>query len=111
MIKKIIILSLIFMTGCAGYKNSYKCDPATGVKCKSISTINKMIDSGAIKSNTASTVVTKFEPIVVNGSVTRQPEIVMNIWLASRTDQYGIYHDANNLRAVVKAPRWIKEQK
>jgi hypothetical protein len=111
MIKKTTILSLVFMVGCAGYNNSYKCDPAKGERCKSISTINKMIDSGAIKSNTTNSVVTNSKPMVIGGSVVRQPEIVMNVWLSPYTDQYGIYHNSNNLRAVVKEARWGQEKK
>jgi hypothetical protein len=113
--KEIIsLLVVILCTGCAGYKNTYDCKPAAGVRCRSIAEINTMITKGNIKSNSA-TPIPKVTPTVSSVAsskkIKRSQEVVMQIWVASYTDPYEIHHGAHALHAVIKPATWYGSNK
>lgn len=106
--KLLILLIAITTTGCAGYKNTYACKPSDGVRCKSIATLNQMIDSGKIKTNSSSSRAVSQESFVSGNNLQRSQEKIMQIWLPSYSDSSGIYHSAHHIQAVVKEPTWYE---
>ncbi len=47
-LNKIIILSALCASGCSTYQESFDCPVGEGVRCASLSTINRKMDKGEI---------------------------------------------------------------
>lgn len=57
-VNKFMILSALFASGCSTYQESFDCPVGEGVRCASLSTINKKMDKGEIALEEETTQVT-----------------------------------------------------
>ena len=115
------LLIMIVLSGCAGYGNSYKCTPSSGIRCKSIPEINAMIDNHAIAGLKKESSKNKVIPVSNKGvdqslitsaslhpRVIRVPEETMTVFINAYIDADGTYHHDNILQVVVNQAYWKK---
>jgi len=50
-LKKAILISAVCLSGCSTYQESFDCPVGEGVRCASLSTVNKKMDRGEIEIN------------------------------------------------------------
>ncbi len=104
----LIMATVIILTGCA--TQSFDCPYKDGVRCKSVSEVDKLISAGKIGKNECS----KQKPEVLlstmppsSASTLRTQEEVIQIWVAAFEGEDGTYHQETVLNTVLRAPQWI----
>jgi len=124
--KKIIpllFLTVLCLSGCGVHKSQFDCDIATGMNCKSMGRINKIIDEN--DSNDSSANIRKlssnqnikeqlesFPDQAINASLThdldviRIPEQTMRIWVAPYKNNSDEYVDAFQMHIVTQEGHW-----
>ncbi len=48
-LKKTILISAVCLSGCSTYQESFDCPVGEGIRCASLSTVNKKMDRGEIE--------------------------------------------------------------
>ena len=111
-----IIISFLFITGCASSAN-FDCPASRGIKCKSISVIDRMVTDGSIdninmarnthknKDYTADKIT--FPQHTLSNAPTRTTEQVLQLWVAPYETVDGIYYQQAFLNVVVKNGGWV----
>lgn len=112
---KIALMMLVGLTvtGCSLSNEQFDCKYDKGVGCKSITEVNKMVDSGAFGSNQPAsiTVVTKNQKNSNAMVVERVTEQHLRIWLAPMIDEQGQLHEGQLIHTVLRPGFWfIKEE-
>jgi len=112
-LKPLILILPIILTGCAAMDSSFDCNVGSGGKCASMPTINKMANRGMFHSSRsrASRAIDYKLPDVnydarEKDSLLRLNESVQQVWIAPYEDTSGIYHDASSIYMVAKKGRW-----
>ena len=130
--KKLIVLpSLLLCTalsGCASMNSNFDCPMKPGVMCKSLDSVNGMVDQGQLgkesdtdckdchngKSNSKST--NQFSAFntpfpakmgIQPGAPVRYSESVLQVWVAPYEDAQGNYHQESDVFTVVKGGHWV----
>ena len=110
-LSKFMLLGLIFMvSGCATNQH-FDCKQNNGIKCKSLSEIDRRVTSGEIGENSQ---VKKPNSLYLSNASTiktqsnlRTKEEVGQIWIAAYETKEGIYHQPNTIHTVLKPSKWI----
>lgn len=115
-----ILIQLGGLTACSIMNSSFDCPNKSGVNCKSLDQINRMVDSGEIRGRmqTGCAGVAKctdgaeFQSFPVSasfrsGQPIRYGETVQRIWIAPYEDSEGNYHQDSIIYAVMKGGHWI----
>ncbi len=111
-ISKIMLLGLIFIvSGCATNQH-FDCKQSNGIKCKSLSEIDRRVTSGEIGDNynikhkkSNSLYISSVEENKSQLNL-RNKEEVAQIWIAAYETKDGIYHQANTVHTVLKPASW-----
>lgn len=119
------LLSLFALTGCSSYQEGFDCPAGVGVGCKSLSTVDQMIERGQLpKPIPEDEVNHEVIPSVtspraysdltvrqgVNApSIIRIPEQSLRVWIKGYTDDRGHYHDHAVIYTVVQPASWQVE--
>lgn len=113
-----LLVSAIFLSGCAGMNGQFDCNASSGGRCAPMSQINKMADYGMFR-EAAPHKVTSFTgtknqsygyPInTFAGAPIRNSENVQQIWIGPYEDASGNYHEPSYVYAVIKKGSWIGE--
>lgn len=104
----LIMATAIILTGCAS--QSFDCPYKDGVRCKSVSEVDKLVSAGKI--GKAECFQQKPEVLLSpmppsSASALRTQEEVIQIWVAAFEGEDGIYHQQTVLNTVLRAPQWI----
>lgn len=125
-LKIILSLFVVTLTGCAGMNNDFDCSKVggQGVGCVSMGHVNSMADHGAFTFNdkpqasTVSTTIQVSSNEVMNkslgfkrvtptaGKPTRTVDEVDRIWIAPWKDKGDNYHDSNFIYTVITYSHW-----
>lgn len=99
--KIILPLTLITLSGCSTYSESFDCPPGRGVGCQSLSAVNQMIEEGHLPlSQTASTKKLDEEfTVETQGVQPLEKDPYFKIWIAGYEDETGSYHEPTYLYA------------
>lgn len=111
----LMILSILFLTGCSAWQEDFEQKPVRGMPKASIHEISTKIDKGEIReddvgsvraiglnSGTSGNTGTYFS----DGRVSRGYEEVHRIFIAEYEDENGNLHSGHNLYIVVKPAKW-----
>jgi conjugal transfer pilus assembly protein TraV len=116
----IFLILAILLSACSTTSETFDCEPGKGVGCRSITTVNKMIDQGHFASPSlgvmslqssviASAQVLPFsEEIVLSDKtiVQRSPEQHIRVWIAPYQDEAGNFHEASLVHSVIQTAFW-----
>ena len=134
---KIISLSMVLMlSACSTSSEVFECEAGKGVGCKSISTVNKMVEQGKLSNNdepdsskavapvfapnglthdaltaetmTAPTKTADNEEIVLSDQTTvnRVREEHLRVWVAPFQDDQGNLHEGSVIHTVIRSGYW-----
>jgi len=122
-----IFLSFIclFLTGCSTSSETFDCQVGQGVGCKSISTVNKMVDQGYLEDEKGeeaapSSVLSSSSPVISTASLSQQldtpladefsvhriQEEHLRVWIAPYQDIQGNFHEGSIVHTVLKPGYW-----
>ena len=123
--KPFIALSLLGLTACSSYQEGFDCPAGIGVGCKSLSTVDQMIEQGQLpkavpeddrvealvvlassRLNYDSQVRQEIDPQPSRLSVSRIPEQSVRVWIKGYTDGQGNTHDHAVIYTVVQPASW-----
>ncbi len=106
----LIMGTVMMLTGCASNQR-FDCPYTDGVRCKSVSEVDKLVSSGRIgkkdccsKAKIEDTLSSLSPPPV---STLRTQEEVIQIWVAAFEGEDGINHQQTVLNTVLKSPQWL----
>lgn len=119
----ILFTLAVLLVGCSSSSETFECEPGKGVGCRSISTVNKMIDQGHFASSpllaatlpepdltrmTQAQPLTFLEEIVLSDQslVQRSPEQHIRVWVAPYQDEAGNLHEASFIHSVIQSGFW-----
>lgn len=114
-ITKFILLGLtVALSGCATNQR-FDCKLTNGVKCQSLSEIDRRVTSGEIgQDNRRKTKHTPANSLYLASAETpdnktnlRTSEEVAQIWIAAYETKEGIYHQPKTLHTVLKPSSWV----
>jgi conjugal transfer pilus assembly protein TraV len=121
--KKIIFMFpvIILLSSCAEMNSQFDCPMKAGIRCESITSINKRVDRGELGVNDSNSIDNKNAPVMpaytqstfnapryrFKGEPLRYAETVQRIWIAPFEDKQGNYHQENDIYTVAKPGRWI----
>jgi hypothetical protein len=95
-----LLFCLVNLSGCSTYSETFDCSPGTGVGCKSLNQVNKMVEKGHLpyREEEDISVVTTIPDRTLpprDGPVTLTAEAVptQRVWFTPRRDSYGHYVD------------------
>jgi hypothetical protein len=107
----------ILLFGCSSsYKETFDCEPGSGIGCKSISQVNQMVDYNPL---TDSPLLSKAPtPIIPSkavylggkGKIVRIPEETMRVLIMGYRDEQGNFHENTVIHMVSKQATWGKIQ-
>ena len=100
-------MSNLMLSGCADMNSQFDCPMKPGVRCESLDQINARVDRGEL----GSIAIPSYKKSDENEpyySPVRSKEKVMHTWIAPYEDQYGNYHDGNDIYSVSQGSRWEK---
>lgn len=111
---QLILVSLVLIiSGCATNQR-FDCKQSSGIKCQSLSEIDKRVTSGEIgqdkhKSKLNSLYISGLseEENPVRSSNLRTKEEVAEIWIAAYETKEGIYHQSNTIHTVLRPAKWV----
>lgn len=117
-----ICLSLV---GCSTSSETFDCQVGKGVGCKSISTVNKMVDQGYLEDEKGeeaapSSVLSSSSPVISAASLPQQVETPLideffvqriqeehlRVWIAPYQDVQGNFHEGSIVHTVLKPGYW-----
>jgi len=101
-----LIPLLLILNGCA--KQKFDCPYTDGVRCKSLSEVDKAVSSGFLENNqsTKAKEAKKLTFTPVPDSPLRTSEEVLSLWIAPYQTEEGTYHEASRLHFVVRPAEW-----
>lgn len=112
----IMLISLSLLVGCAnpGMHTQFSCGKGKGVGCKSVSEVNKMVESGEIfnaseKKKSKRIKGSKLHYAKPHKDITgpeRFPEQHISVWFAPYVDDQDNFHEQRRLYTVVKEGEW-----
>ena len=125
------LLSLLALTGCSSYQEGFDCPAGVGVGCKSLSTVDQMIERGELPkpiledNNVEGLTLSSTRTSLTNDSyvnepqsrligsefsspstIVRNPEQSLRVWIKGYTDDQGNYHDHAVIYTVVQPASW-----
>lgn len=114
----LVLMMLIFLSGCAKMNAQFDCPMKGGLSCASLDDVNAKVDRGEIgESEYASNHSMLVNHITYQPSVysTKAPlskpkrigEKVQHIWIAPFEDTAGHYHGESDIYTVIKPGVWI----
>ena len=86
--KKICLIILPILSGCAVYGEQFDCGPGMGVSCKSLTAVNRMVETGDLPLNAEA------PPVGVDAFPKQQS---LRIWMNGYEDATGNFHNATTL--------------
>jgi type IV conjugative transfer system lipoprotein TraV len=121
--KKVIFLSVLMLSGCMG-NQKFDCPYNDGVRCLSVSEVDKQVSSGQIATTDKEVKKkkkfklfsfldkTELAPVpdpvqLSHSSALRTQEEVVQIWIAAYEGEEGIYHQPTVLNTVLKPAQWV----
>lgn len=105
----ILMTSLLFLTACTSYKEGFDCEAVSGVGCRSISEVDKMIDEGKIEADDTSNKKPNPQEESKEDNKHVRPIKGVHVWIAPYSDDDGTAHGAQNLFVPIKPnPRGIE---
>lgn len=113
-LSKFMLLGLMLMiSGCATNQH-FDCKQNNGIKCKSLSEIDRRVTSGEIgekphlkSKNMNSLYLSNASGSQIQSNL-RTKEEVGQIWIAAYETKEGIYHQPNTIHTVLKPSKWVK---
>lgn len=112
-LKPLILILPIILTGCSAMNSSFDCDVGSGGKCVPMPTVNEMANRGMFQGSRGriGRAIDYKLPDVSNyasekDSLLRLNESIQQVWIAPYEDTSGIYHDASSIYMVAKKGRW-----
>lgn len=118
-IQKLALLGVILMlSGCATNQH-FDCKKNNGIKCQSLSEIDKRVTLGEIGKSTPevntdkrSIYLTGVEyekttPKIFSHHHLRTKEEIAQIWVADYETKEGVYHQSKIIHTVLKPSRWV----
>ncbi|MEN8236228.1 MAG: hypothetical protein ABFQ95_01570 [Pseudomonadota bacterium] len=90
---------LLLVSGCSTYKETFDCPAGVGVGCKSVSTVDALLEVGQLpiaadeaKENQYSEPThIPLGPVSLQTNAARTPDAKLRIWLAGYADEHGVY--------------------
>jgi conjugal transfer pilus assembly protein TraV len=129
-LQALIFLTLaILLSACSTTSETFDCEPGKGVGCRSITTVNKMIDQGHFAYPPQGT-APLLSPVIASSSqavsealpqalsvseeivltdktvVQRSPEQHMRVWIAPFQDEGGNFHEGSLVHSVIQTGFW-----
>lgn len=92
--KKICLIILPILSGCAVYGEQFDCGPGMGVSCKSLTAVNHMVEVGDLPLNA--------ETPLVEGDTSPKPDS-LRIWMNGYEDATGNFHNATTLEVPMES--------
>ncbi|OJX11911.1 MAG: hypothetical protein BGO77_04615 [Caedibacter sp. 37-49] len=95
------VTSFILLTACTSYKEGFDCEAVSGVGCRSISEVDKMIDEGKLgaeEDHGSSHPETPPKEVAVE----KQQDSLnkargVHVWIAPYSDDEGVWHGSQSL--------------
>ncbi len=113
-IEILILVGCVTLVGCAS-NQKFDCPQVGGVRCQSMSEIEKLIDSGELEQNKTSKKkiinINKnnfYLPITYPYNPSRIQEETIEVWVAAYESVDGIYHHPTLLNAILNPAKWDK---
>jgi len=117
-IKMLLLITMVFaLSACGTMNSSFDCPNKVGVSCKSLSEVNRMVDSGQIRTQSAEVASYKQDGLVASqtsadmtayyGAPLRYGETVQRIWIAPYEDKDNNYHQDSVMYSIIKDGHWI----
>jgi conjugal transfer pilus assembly protein TraV len=113
-LKIILIIPIIFLTGCAGMNSKFDCNIGPGGTCRSMDQVNKEASSGVFNTNSIPVSAARqnstnlgYPLLAYKGQPIRTGETIQRIWIAPFEDQDDNYHEPSYVYTVVKKSEWI----
>ena len=103
--KILLPLILIALTGCASQK--FDCPYIDGVRCKSLSEVDKQVNQGKIGNTPKNGEPKKLAFVKAPDSPLRSQEEVLSIWVAPYQTEDGTLHEEKTMHFVAKPAEWI----
>jgi len=105
----LIMATVMILTGCAS-NQCFDCPYTDGVRCKSVSEVDKLISAGKIGKKDCSkqkkeVYLSPMPPS--SASALRTQEEVIQIWVAAFEGEDGIYHQQTVLNTVLRSSQWV----
>jgi len=120
------LIALSFLSGCSTTSEVFECEAGKGIGCKSISEVNKMVDTGKLAHNdehdflkAVAPVFEKYTPatetreaglneIVLSDQtmVSRVQEAPLRVWIAPFQDEQGNLHEGSVIHPVIRPGYW-----
>jgi len=103
-----LFLSLILLSGCAPYSESFDCPLGSGVGCHSLNKVNQMVEEGQLPLQDTSDQETPKEeshppqPFIEAKNVD-QPRL--KVWMTAYEDEEKIYHDPSYVYVAMNKDR------
>ncbi len=96
------ITSFILLTACTSYKEGFDCEAVSGVGCRSISEVDKMIDEGKIGTDDTSNKESNPQEESKEDNKHLGTMRGVHVWIAPYSDDDGTMHGAQNLFVPLK---------
>ena len=126
--QSVFVVSACFLAGCVGvYDQQFDCGVAPGIGCKSISTVNELIDNDQLKKEITGS-SEKAKPVCKVGkalpaftsvssvgkvpgeTISRHPEQTLRIWIAPHEDRNGDFIKESFVHTVITPGKWIEDK-
>lgn len=125
-----VLLSFVCLSlgGCSTTSETFDCEAGKGVGCKSISTVNRMVDQGSfgqvrlgeVEEVAPSSELPSSAPIISTASLPQQAEVSISdeffvqriqeehlrVWIAPFQDAQGNFHEGSIVHTVLKPGFW-----
>ncbi len=102
--KTVIVLSLLVLSGCG---QSFDCPYKDGVRCLSLSEVDKQISAGKLNQKNKAKPLKALEPQKVPDSPFRTVDEVLTVWVAPYQTEDGTYHEEKLMHFVARPAEWL----
>lgn len=123
-----LILIMLTLTSCSTYNSQFSCKPSKGIGCKSLSTVNELVNDNKLESEIANLndkckdcdkkEINAAEPVAIDDTpyisteneeeVQRSKEKIIKIWFNEYEDLEGNYNSDQVVYSVLQPSKWIK---
>ena len=117
---------LILLSGCSTTSEVFECEAGKGIGCKSISEVNKMVDTGKLANNEEPDSLKAVAPVFAQNNVNSQnnpidgnqiilsdqtmvkrvQEAPLRVWIAPFQDEQGNLHEGSVVHTVIRPGYW-----
>ncbi|MBY0281471.1 MAG: type IV conjugative transfer system lipoprotein TraV [Alphaproteobacteria bacterium] len=117
---------LMLLSGCSTTSEVFECEAGKGIGCKSISEVNKMVDTGKLAHNEEPNSLKAVAPVFAHNNmntesnpvkaheivlsdlttVSRVQETPLRIWIAPFQDEQGNLHEGSVVHTVIRPGYW-----